>query len=298
MRVTKNGLTSRLLLWLFSLIGILIASDLSAEEKALVLIPSDVHADYLKFIGGRDPKQIDFYGGEFSRRDVIEVVLIQQALSKGGDQSEFDFSLVDSYARQLIEIKEGRAVFPLTSVWESDATRLSDHMYTTDLLIRPEEFVAGFYVKPNNARALQANRLSDLALLTAVSNPKWKRDWDLLESFIPTEQLYKSVLWSSMVKMVEFGRVDFLLAPFQSTLDLSLSYEDIHLVPIPGIKISLGEGRRVVFSKLHPKGQELYEAFQRGFAMMKKNGLIKRAYNQSGFFNERAKGWSMLSVND
>lgn len=293
-----RGLVSIILSLFLYILGSIVASDVSAEEKVLGAIPSDVHDDYLKFIGGRDPTQISFYGGEHSRRDVIEVLIIQQSLAKGGYESKFEFLLVDSYARQLIEIKEGRAAFPFTSVWESDAEKLSDHMYITQLLIRPDEFVAGFYVKPGNDKALRVKSLPDIALLSAVSNPNWKRDWDLLNSFMPAEQLYKSVLWPSMVKMVEFGRVDFLLAPFQSSSDLSLSFEGIRLMPIPGIKISLGEGRRVVFSKTHPEGKELYQAFQRGLAIMNKNGLIQRAYTQSGFFNERVKDWLMLSVSD
>lgn len=298
MIVAMRSLVYTILLLLLSLLGSILASDVSAEEKVLGAIPSDVYDDYLKFIGGRDPKQISFYGGEHSRRDVIEVLIIQQSLAKGGYESKFDFLLVDSYARQLIEIKEGRAVFPFTSVWESDAEKLSDYTYMTQLLIRPDEFVAGFYVKPSNDKALRVKSLTDIALLSAVSNPDWKRDWDLLNSFMPAEQLYSSVLWPSMVKMVEFGRVDFLLAPFQSSSDLSLSYDDIRLIPIPRIKISLGEGRRIVFSKAHPKGEEFYKKFQKGLAIMIKKGLIKRAYSQSGFFNERVKDWSMLSVKE
>ncbi|MFX6036180.1 hypothetical protein ABTE74_22595, partial [Acinetobacter baumannii] len=53
----------------------------AAEEPALpALIPDDVLLDYRRFLAGRDPASVTDYGGPLSRRDVVEVVLIHQAL--------------------------------------------------------------------------------------------------------------------------------------------------------------------------------------------------------------------------
>ena len=290
----KITISNRFLKSLFLSFSVVFASELPATEFVVGAIPADVLADYHRFLGDRDPAGLSYYGGEHSRRDVVEVVLIIQALSLGGYKLNLSFLPVESYSRQLIEIKDGRAAIPLTSIWSSDAELLSEQTYLSSTLVKAEDFVAGFYVKSDNLKALSVKNRSQLAKLTAVSNPRWRRDWTVLSSLISESNLHGSVLWPSMVKMVEFGRVDFLLAPFQATADLSLSFEGVRLVPIQGLKVSLGEGRRLIFSKKHPKGQELHEAFEKGFAIMKRNGVIKQAYTESGFYNEAVKDWVMI----
>lgn len=291
LRINKTFLKPFLLL---ALIGF--AASSSAKEAVRGAIPADVFDDYKAFLGDRDPRALVAYGGKHSRRDVVEVALILRALSLGGFEEELSFAPVETYSRQLIDIEDGFAALPFTSVWSSDAFRLNDKVYVSESLIAPEEFVAGFYIKPGNTRAAEARTISDLATLKAVSNPAWQRDWKVLNSFMPEGHVYKTVIWPSMVKMVEYGRVDFLLAPFQPTRDLSLHHGGIRLVPIEGIKVSLGEGRRVIFSKKHPKGLELFTAFAKGLEFMRKSGELKRAYTESGFFNNKVQDWVLIEA--
>ena len=58
--------------------------DTLVREELIIVIPGDVKRDYELFVSGRDPLEIKDYSGLGSRRDVVEVVLIQQALALGG----------------------------------------------------------------------------------------------------------------------------------------------------------------------------------------------------------------------
>jgi hypothetical protein len=258
-------------------------------------VPKDVYSDYLAFIGDRDPLDITYYGGANARRDVIEVVLTLQALAIGGSIYTIDFKEVESYARQLAEVSAGRSALTMTTIWESDANSHSFSVYSSDALVDSTEFIAGFYVNESNHKALQSKTLQDLQQLTVVCNASWRRDWDLLHSLMPPDNIYKSVIWSSMVKMVHFNRVDFVLAPFQRTPDMALVFEDIRLLPIPGIKVSLNESRHSIISKKHPLGRELFDYFNRGLALMKQRGILKKAYTEAGFFNEKVDTWTLIN---
>ena len=60
----------------------------AACRSAAVLVPNDVAADYEAFLDGRDPQTITDFSGPFARRDVVEVVVTQQALARGGWTSD------------------------------------------------------------------------------------------------------------------------------------------------------------------------------------------------------------------
>jgi len=266
-----------------------------SRETLRAAIPKDVLLDYRQFLADRHPSDIHEYSGAFSRRDVIEVIIILQALARAGLKQEVDFRELETYSRQLAEVSSGRSALTLTSVWKEDGKRLQATSYISEALIEADEFIAGFYIHPDNKRALSARTLSQLKMLSAVCNRSWKRDWNLLHSFIPSDQIHSTVIWGNMVRMVNIGRVDFVLAPFQQTSNLELIYEDIKLIPIPEIKVSLGESRHILFSKKHPRGAELFEKFSQGLDEMKKLGLIKQAYTQAGFFNSQVENWKLIT---
>jgi hypothetical protein len=98
-----------------------------------------------------------------------------------------------------------------------------------------------------------------------------------------------------MVSMVQGKRVDFLLAPFQPTEDMSLGVNGAILIPIPNIQISLSGSRVFSVSKKHPLGKEAIKAINIGLIKMKKMGIIKKAYEQSGFINAKVANWKTIN---
>ena len=85
-----------------------------------VCVPGDVLTDYKLFIGKRDPLLVRDFKGPASRRDVVEMVLIQQALALGGKQVELEFVIINSYARILEQLKSGHILMAMNSIWHCD----------------------------------------------------------------------------------------------------------------------------------------------------------------------------------
>ncbi|MCP4321002.1 MAG: hypothetical protein GY787_03950, partial [Alteromonadales bacterium] len=70
--------------------------------------------------------------------------------------------------------------------------------------------------------------------------------------------------------------------------------EGVHLVPVPDIKIGLQGTRHFAVSKRHPKGKEVIKALDAGIKLMKEQGIVDKAYSDSGFFNEKVKHWNKI----
>ncbi|GGP20419.1 hypothetical protein [Silvimonas iriomotensis] len=269
-----------------------------AAEPITILTQQDVYNDYQRFVGKRNPLTLTHFGGEGSRRDVVELVLVQQALAQGGLSRPVKLVKVDnnsdSYTRYLKEILSGNATMGGNSAWQVDLKSIDDKVYISSPLIRSGEFEAGLYTSPDNKKALAARSIEEVRGLTAVVADSWKPDVATLES-LKLKQLLQTQSWDSMVGMVEKGRADVLLAPFQPTPDMSLKLGDYTLVPIPQVKVGLAGSRHLFVSRLAPHGAETYDALEKGLAKLRAKGLIEQAYRESGFFNTRTQDWKKIN---
>ncbi|MDC8772546.1 type 2 periplasmic-binding domain-containing protein [Roseateles albus] len=264
-----------------------------ADETLGLAAPADVLADYRRYIGAADPVLLSDFSGPGTRRDVVEMVLVQQALALGAWPERVVFSSMPSDARLLREITAGRLLCSCTSYWLDDILQAGKDLRASEPLVLPGEFEAGIYVLPSNARALAAESLNDVRQLSGVSNRSWVLDWKTLEQ-LGIFQRQHVAQWEAMPKMVAAGRVDFLLAPFQATPDLSLHVGNVRLIPIPNLKIGIQGSRHFIVSGKHPRSADLLASLNRGLAQLRQTGTIRKAYTESGFFNARVGKWTKL----
>jgi hypothetical protein len=273
---------------LFSLILSSFLPVLAAQDSVLIYIRDDVYSDYEEFIAGRDVSAIKNFSGINIRRDVVDMILAQQALKLGGFKYKFTYAPGKVNFRNTQMLQNGELLLSFDSYWKSDASPLSDSIYISDEVIRNGEYVAGIYTSPKNKKTLAVKQLIDLQELTAISTPKWRTDWQTLQQ-LSLKEIVVQDSWLSMVRMVNLQWVDFILMPFNSTPDKSFTMEKIHLVPVQGIGIILKDSRHFVISKLHPKGSEAFQAINKGLKILRKKGTISKAYEQSGFFIDKTK---------
>ncbi len=255
-----------------------------------MLVSYNVLFDYKNFIKGKDVLQIKEYGGEHSRRDVIEMVLFQQALHLGGHTEKVEFKIADNIKRRLDEISSGNATTSYDSVWLSDLVNKKNQLYISQPVIRNGEFEAGFYIMDNMEEIFKVTKIEEIRQLVAVCNSRWSVDWKTLEFFNPKE-IVDAPLWSAMVAKLLSKQADFLLVPFQPTKDFSLIANNQRLIPIKGFKIGLEGSRHFVISKKYPNSKKIFTALQKGLDILRKEGRIVKAFQESGFFNLRTKNW-------
>lgn len=255
-------------------------------DNITIYIRDDVFVDYQQFVGNRKITAINDFSGVTIRRDVVDMILAQQALKLGGFQHKFKYAAGKVNFRNTKMLVNGDLLISFDSYWLTDALALAKDLYISDAVIRRGEYIAGIYTSPNNSKVLAIKNLSDLKQFTAVSTPKWQTDWQTLQA-LPLKELIREDEWLSMARMVNIQWIDFLLMPFHSSADQSFVMDKIKLVPVKNIGIELLDSRHFVISKRHPKGAEAIKALNIGLQKLRKKGAIVKAYSQAGFFIDR-----------
>jgi hypothetical protein len=267
----------------------------SAAGAKTLLVPDDVLEDFQRFLGGRDPLRLRDFGGAHSRRDVVEVALLLQAVAEPRPDWDQQFSLqaMPTDARLKLELRAGRALCSSTTYWSVDLLDPREPLLVSAPMVLDGEFEAGLYTLPSNTKALAARDLDAVRGLSLLSSRNWRVDWTTLEQ-LGVRRLLHVGNWRQMPRMLAHGRADALLAPFQLGDDMALQAEGLRLVPIPGIKIALRGTRHYLISRLHPHGAAFRERLDAGIAQLRRQGLLQQAYQQSGFFNRQVRNWQTL----
>lgn len=259
-------------------------------EKQALLVPVDVLEDFWRFIFGRDPLRLRDFGGAHSRRDVVEVVMLLQALADSDWAQRFPLQAVPNGTRLRLQLQAGLALSSATTYWQQDAEAEHESIELSAPLVLDGEFEAGFDALPSNRRALACRTLDDVRQLTVLSSRAWRVDWTTLER-LGFKRLMHAVSWRQMPRMLDHGRADVALAPFRNSADLALTAEGVRLVPIPGIKIALRGTRHYLISRRHPQSEAFRQRLDEGIAALRRQGLVHQAYEQSGFFNRQVRHW-------
>ncbi|WP_337842542.1 hypothetical protein [Rheinheimera sp.] len=256
------------------------------EDKIPVYIRDDVYADYLTFLAGRAPDAINDFSGPGMRRDVADLVLLQQALLLGGFKRQFQYLPGKINFRNTSMLKNGDSLLSFDTYWLSDAEKFAGQVYITEPIIAKGDYLAGVFASPANEKVFQLRSLEQLRQLTAVSTPKWHTDWATL-SALPLKQLFRQDEWLSQARMVHLQWADFMLMPFFPNENQSFILEKIELKAVPGIAVLLNDSRHFVISRKHPEGAAAFAALNLGLQQMKRQGTINRLYRQAGFLVDK-----------
>jgi hypothetical protein len=271
-----------LLLWLLQ-------SCFSVLAKPLTIyIRDDVYQDYLAFLNGRDVLELTDFSGSFMRRDVADMVLLQQALKLGGFHQSFQYLPGKVNFRNTKMLENGELLLSFDTYWLSDAAKLGDKVYISSPIVKRGQYMAGIYASPANSKVFAIKKQDDLKQLTAVSTPKWHTDWATL-SALPLKELIREDEWLSQARMVHMQWVDFMLMPFYPSTDGSFVLEQIKLQLVPGVAVLLDDSRHFVISKQHPQGKQAYIALNKGLSLLEQQGRIEQLYSQAGFFIDQKK---------
>jgi hypothetical protein len=277
---------------LFIFSSILFSTQLYAENQQSapieIFIRDDVYEDYQKFVAGRDVLSIRDFHSPFMRRDVADMVLLQQALALGGFQRTFLYLPGKVNFRNTKMLETGELLLSFDTYWLSDARALKDKVWISSAVIKKGQYLAGIYTSPSNSKVFSLKTLADLKELSAVSTPKWHTDWQTM-SALPLKELIREDEWLSQARMVHMQWVDFMLMPFVNSKDGVYKLEQIQLKLVPGVAILLNDSRHFVVSKNHPAGAEAYAALQRGLEKLEKNGRIQQLYRQAGFLVDQTQ---------
>lgn len=262
--------------------------------KTVITVDQDVYRDVLLFLDGRHPLEIKDFISPHARRDVVDFILIQQAVALGGIELEINFVPGNYDARNIRSISQGILLLGLDSFWLSELSKHTDTVFISQPLIKCGEYHAGLYTSATNQKAMAARTLEQIKRLSFVSNSDWASDWHTLTALNPSKLLNEKS-WSSQAKLVSRGWVDVMLAPFLPDNQFRFTGSGFDIVAIPDIKLMLYDSRHVAVSRLHPEGEKIFYALENGLHKLHKQGKIQQAYSEAGFFNPAVADWHLLN---
>ena len=266
-----------------------------SKPKVEITIESDIYHYAQAIIQDKPIASITQFKHKTVQRDVVEFILIQQALLLGGLELEFDFKLCNYDARNILLLEKGLLLMSFDSVWLSQANSMSDSVYISEPVITKGQYMAGLFTKAGNEVANKVAQQLNLHDVSIVSSHDWPVDWQTLQMLKPKSLLHESD-WISMAKMVSRGWVDVMLVPFNTSFPFEYTGEGYHLVAVPNVKVALNDSRHFLVSKKHPLGKQTFTALQKGLAILKARGQIEKAYTDAGFLNPLVKDWPVIEA--
>lgn len=287
---TQNNKYLRSLYFLLPMLAVLFSHTVNALgiNKIQIYVRDDVYIDYKRFLNGRKVSEITDFSGEYIRRDVVDMILAQQALALGGFTKEFEYQTGNVNFRNTKLLVQGKLLLSMDSYWLEDAKAMSDSVYISKALIKRGEYYAGVFYSPNNEKMQQLHSYQQLINYTSVSTPRWRTDWETLHN-LPLNKLFVEHEWVSQARMVSMMWADFMLMPLMPSLKNEFNLEGIKLVAHPNLVMLLDGSRHLVVSKAHPYGKEAFKALQKGLEILRERGMIIKAYTQAGFIPDLSK---------
>ena len=259
--------------WLLLLV---LCAPLAADPVPLPLaVPADVYRDYECWLGKRTLATISDYRGPCLRRDVVEVALFQQALIAAGYAHAPQWEIINSYQRTLLELSHGKLPAAATSLWLKDI-EATPGLTASRAVLPVGSNLAQLYGREPVAGIPPLTRLQQLSEFRIVSSSQWDTDWQLLKT-LPHAELLEANHWKTMVRWVNHGRADLLLAPPLQHDRQHLTVDAIRLAPVPGGMLCLPGSRHFAISQQWPEAEKLRQALDRGLSILEKEGRLQQA---------------------
>lgn len=96
--------------------------------------------------------------------------------------------------------------------------------------------------------------------------------------------------------MLEGNRADFGLYN-SSIIDKADTLLPDSLGIVEGLTIGMNSSRHFMVSKIHPDGEKIFHAIEKGIIILHQKGTIQKALRESGVLNKKALGWKKIYPN-
>lgn len=232
----------------------------------------------------------DYFEPDWDRFE-LEFYIVCRAIRIGEFEATYTFQDYPNYARATAELSKGSYMIMIDLPWD-DICQDKESQYCSIAVLPGGDFEKGIYTRSDHQAVLKIRTLEELRRFTAVSTDTWVYDWAALERM--KIEVHSVPKWVHQLRMVRYGRADFMLEEFSAAEDMSYFIEGARFVPVPGVKIVFSGSRHAVVSKRFSHSKAVFEALQIGLKSLHDRGLIEQGYTSIGFTNPRVKDWKVL----
>ncbi len=208
----------------------------------------------------------------------VSLIIIKQALHKGGISVDFDFVVSPNSTRSFSLLRKSEAVLMPMLIY-NDA--IPNDLLASSPIIPSKSALRGIYGLKSNKSLMTVTTLEQLQQHSAVISVAWKQDVSILKQ-LNLKSVETVSLHATVYTRVAFRNTDFTLLDFTFSNEHIKQFGDITLYAVPNVAIEVKGSKHFVFSKSHPHSKIILQAFEKGLAIMQKEGIIAKYYQQVG----------------
>lgn len=277
---------------LYSLLVLLASLQTVHAEPLNISIASDVYQNYLKVLDGKKPVEITNYSK--ARRSSAETLLLVQMLKAGDFQDPIQFLPFsrEDYARTKLRNTNAQMLSATEWLRQIGQQAERESRLISSAIVKKGEYKVGLYTHPKHPGLANTTNLKGLS---ATTHRLWRTDISTLNE-LEIDSIHFNNSYDLMLKMVDTGRADLMLASFKNSQDMALTWKNIKLTPIKGVQVALNDSRHWYFLNRHdPASIRAHTALEAGIREYRQQGRIQRAFTESGFFNSKTSNWKVLN---
>lgn len=259
--------------------------------SAVILIPSEVLSDYKSLVGDRSPTNIRDFRGKGSRREVVEVILLLQALDAGNYSREIRLRTSPSEAQSMRLLAAGQANLLGTTQWKQALEKFQSRIEPSFTAFRSGEYQFGLYGCKGQLRGATPN----FATISVVADKHKTVVWSALQQ-AGFKSLTDFGTREARAKMVCLARVQATVAEFPSSSSLDISRGGYTLAPFEGVKLVVDASRHYAISTSATGHDAVSLAVNRGLKTIRRKGVMRRALLQFGMHHPKTDGWREITL--
>jgi ABC-type amino acid transport substrate-binding protein len=228
-----------------------------------------------------------------------ELVLLCNALDRGGYRAPRIFAYAYNYNRGLTETVAGRLDMPTQSVWAEEIEAHGDALLASAPVIDRGEWIVGLYTAATRADVMAVRTPEALRGLVAAAPRGWVEDWRALTA-LGLRGLIDVQENERIPAMIAAGHADFTLVQFGAGVDMGHTYGQppVRMLPIPGLKLGFDTSRHFAVSRARPDAAALKAALDAGIAAMRADGTLDVILGRVGLREPRVADWVAVGRSD
>jgi len=223
-------------------------------------------------------EQITQRTGKHISQDIVNLLIIEQALHYGGMDIDYEFVSAPNVKRAMWLVKKGIALIASNSPF---SVTIDESVFKSSPILARHDFVKGIYGLASNKALMKVSSLKELQGFSAVTNANWQVDIETLQALKP-KSLSITPLFNSVLQQIKHRDIDFTLLKTGTEVDKLARKYGVKLARVPGVGIELIGTRHFIVSKKHPDGEKVYRALEKGLAVLHAKGLILQYYRATG----------------
>ena len=293
-KVSKLIVKKISLLFACSMLCISFITSATSPITVKVAASKEMIAEYQKMLALKNNQAIALTPKELKGKTIaaITLVILKQALHYGGLLANFDYVLSPNQERSHALVHSGDALLAMLAIKNDSTTEYT--LKSSPLGSLPVIYRGVFGLKSNHA-LMKVQTLEELKKFSAVTDASWDTSIALLQEIAPTK-LYLAPSRNSIFKMIAYRNYDFTVLNFRRksengyylynkdrTPKDKFDANNILLVPVPDMRLQIIHDSSVHFilAKKRPESQKIYQALEKGLAIMRQQGLLKKYFDNS-----------------